>query len=682
MSEKNYNIQRKRILEKLDQGKDVSNMELGMYDLTPYFKTENFDMNLYESIMITKNYSRRIEHIQGELYFSPPQYKALMTLYEKERVIISAPTSFGKTLLVKEYIYQKEPKNIVYIVPTNALAYELEKSFKENDNFSQYVIFDKCTSIDELTEIPNRCEKLFFIGTQEKFLEVDIALFGEIDLFVIDEAYKLQDSVFNNQRAYKLSETFLDSIANNSKKIFLLTPKASLVGFEKYEFYVFESDFNAVEKNFTMLSESEFFSTLICKGSEDKTILFCKTPREINDTYKEIITRLTLSEPSDFVKRLEEDIHPDWSVVKLLRANILTHHGQMPKYVQNRMISLFNENEKYNMLFGTNSISEGINTSTKNLFIYPNAANRSDVLLIKNTIGRAGRLGKYPIGHIFSVENIEGTVENEITISLAISSEEQLSEIEDSRNDERIGESAKKYGIDPEFFGELISNYKVSLSKLSKILDALKKHRTFATMTNLPFIALDAYGREYTTIAKNDVWLMKGYLQNYYKNGNERIFLNDFADRIKFFKSKSKLNWDNTEIINAYMQFIYSTLEYYIIPIVNIGIDLRDHIPDWGFGTNVLASLDDCKSKYYTKTYGNLNVDDLQEPHKLVISAMKDYGMNSIIKNLNIAILDEIVGQLNVRYSTSDVINAINYLSLHSLENSSFFKELKRKYFI
>ena len=201
-------------------------------------------------------------------------------------------------------------------------------------------------------------------------------------------------------------------------------------------------------------------------------------------------------------------------------------------------------------------------------------------------------------------------------------------------------------------------------------------------MTNLPFIALDAYGREYTTIAKNDVWLMKGYLQNYYKNGNERIFLNDFSDRIKFFKSKSKLNWDNTEIINAYMQFIYSTLEYYIIPIVNIGIDLRDHIPDWGFGTNVLASLDDCKSKYYTKTYGNLNVDDLQEPHKLVISAMKDYGMNSIIKNLNIAILDEIVGQLNVRYSTSDVINAINYLSLHSLENSSFFKELKRKYFI
>ena len=51
---------------------------------------------------------------------------------------------------------------------------------------------------------------------------------GEIDLFVIDEAYKLQESVVSNQRAYKLSETFLDSLANSSKKVFLLTPKAKL----------------------------------------------------------------------------------------------------------------------------------------------------------------------------------------------------------------------------------------------------------------------------------------------------------------------------------------------------------------------------------------------------------------------------------------------------------------------
>lgn len=80
----------------------------------------------------------------------------------------------------------------------------------------------------------------------------------EIDLFVIDEAYKLQESV-RNQRAYKLSETFLDSMAINSKKIFLFTLRAIFEEFDKYEFYMFKSDFNAVDKNYVVLEEKNFF---------------------------------------------------------------------------------------------------------------------------------------------------------------------------------------------------------------------------------------------------------------------------------------------------------------------------------------------------------------------------------------------------------------------------------------
>ena len=108
MGEDICNKKRKKILNDLDQGKKVSIMELGMYDLTPYFNLDDFDMNLSESIMLNKNYSRKIGHVKEELYFSPPQFKALNCLYEKDRVIISAPTSFGKTLLVKEYIFQKK----------------------------------------------------------------------------------------------------------------------------------------------------------------------------------------------------------------------------------------------------------------------------------------------------------------------------------------------------------------------------------------------------------------------------------------------------------------------------------------------------------------------------------------------------------------------------------------------
>lgn len=681
MKSDKYNKRRKRILEQLDRGKEISIIELGMYDLTPYFRMDEFDVNLSETIMLNKNYERKIKHVDEELFFSPPQYRALDYLFKNDRVILSAPTSFGKTLLIKEYIYIKKPRSIVYIVPTNALAYELERSFKENEHFAEYVIFDKCSIIENIDEEELNEEKLFFIGTQEKYLEMGRDLMGEVELFVIDEAYKLQESI-QHQRAYKLSETFLDSMIINSKKIFLLTPKATLKGFEKYEFFIFKSDFNAVEKNYVVLEQNDFFRTLLNKGQVEKTILFCNSPRQIHVGYEEIKNSVEPRVDTEFLQLLETEIHPDWSVVKLLKAGILTHHGQMPKYVQNRMINLFNESNEYNILFGTNSISEGINTVTKNLFIHPEYNNLNDILLLKNTIGRAGRLGKYPIGYIYSIDNIEEVVENEITISLAISDEEELSEIEDSKNNDKILQFSEAYNLEFEFCQELLKTYKLSLVKLGKILDALKTNRKFEGITNLPFIAKEAFKNEYTGVMDVDKVLIKGYLLDYYIEDGQKVFLNKFSDRIEYFKKYSNLDKNNTEIINFYMQFIYSTLEYYIMPVVNIGIELREEYENWMFGTNVIASLVKCRSKYYAKTYGSLNVDDLSETHRLIIGAMKDYGMTGMLKNLNVGILDEIESRLDVRYSTIDVLRAIDYLAQNSTNHKNFFADLKKKYMI
>lgn len=681
MSGDKYNKRRKKILEELDCGNDLSIMELGMYDLTPYFRTDEFDVSLSEKIMLNKNYERRIRHVSNELYFSPPQYKALECLFRENRVILSAPTSFGKTLLIKEYIYRQKPKNIVYIVPTNALAYELERSFKENEKFSDYTIFDKCSMVEQKENENFIEEKLFFIGTQEKYLEINQNVMGEIDLFVIDEAYKLQESV-SNQRAYKLSETFLDSMAINSKKIFLLTPRAILEGFDKYEFYMFKSDFNAVDKNYVVLEEKNFFNVLLEKDSKEKTILFCNSPKQINDGYEKIKDLIKNKENMEFVRLLENEIHPDWSVVKLLKAGILTHHGQMPKYVQNRMINLFNENENYHILFGTNSISEGINTVTKNLFIHPEYNNLKDLLLLKNTIGRAGRLGRYPIGYIYSCTKIEELVENEIVISLAIANEEELSEIEDSKDNEKVLQFSEKYNLDFDFSQQLIKTYKLSLTKLEKILEALSDDRKYPGITNLPFIANRAFKNEYPGLPGTDAVLIAGYLQAFYKEGTQKMYLNTFSDRITYFKKKSKISMDNTEIINSYMQFIYSTLEYYIMPLVNIGLEVKKKHPNWHFGKNVVESLDDCKSKYYTRTYGGLNIDDLSNEHKLIVSAMKDYGMTSVLKNLSEEILDEIEKCLNVRYSTIDVLRAINNLAQNTGIHKDFYSEIKKKYMI
>lgn len=672
MSDK-YNQKRKQILLDIDSGKKYNVEDLAMYDLTPYFN-ESDEPNLYETIILNKNQQRKVTHINDNIYFSPPQYDALKFLENNDKVIFSAPTSFGKTMIVKEYIFKQKPKNIIYIVPTNALAYELEISFKENNNFSDYLIYDKLLSDSTIEN-----KKMFFIGTQEKFLELNQSLLGEIDLFVIDEAYKLQESI-DNIRSYKLSETFLDSFVLNSKKIFLLSPIAEFIGFEKYNFLHFHKNFNAVEKNYVLLNEEDFFEKFLKEGNNNKTILFCSSPAQINETYYKIESNELKKIASNFLTQLKQDIHHEWIVAKLLEQGILVHHGQMPKYIQNRMINLFNHDKKYNILLGTNSISEGINTVTKNLFIHPENS-VADKLLLKNTVGRAGRLGKYPIGYIFSTKELESEIKDKIQIKLAISEERELKEIEESKQDDKIQNFSLSHNISEEVCKLLLKKYKLSLTKLGNILNVLTEDLKYSGIDNLPFMAKHAIGRNYPTIPNIDKHLIKGYLNFYFINTDGRkIYLNTFNDCITYYKYKVNNNTSISEIINLFMQFIYSTLEYNIMPIVNIGLDIYDSNSDWNFGENVIETLEECRQKYYRKSYGSLDIDKLSEAHMSIISAMKDYGMTNSIKNLSVDILNEIEARLNIRYSTSDIIRAIEYLSEKSINNKKFYANLKDKY--
>ena len=672
MSDK-YNQKRKQILLDIDSGKKFNIEDLAMYDLTPYFN-ESGEPNLYETIILNKNKQRKVAHIKDNIYFSPPQYEALNFLENYDKVIFSAPTSFGKTMIVKEYIFRKKPNNIIYIVPTNALAYELEISFKENNNFSDYLIYDKLLS-DSI--IDNK--KMFFIGTQEKFLELNQSLLGKIDLFVIDEAYKLQESI-DNIRSYKLSETFLNSFVLDSHKIFLLSPIAEFIGFERYNFSHFDSNFNAVEKNYVLLDEKDFFDRFLKEGNENKSILFCSSPAQINETYYKIESYEHEKIKSSFLTQLKQDIHPEWIVAKLLERGILVHHGQMPKYIQNRMINLFNHDKKYNLLLGTNSISEGINTVTKNLFIHPENT-VSDKLLLKNTIGRAGRLGKYPIGYIFSTKELESEVEYTIQIKLAISEEEELKEIEESKQEDKIQSFCLVYNISEEVCKSLLKKYKLSLTKLGNILNVLMEDLKYFGIENLPFMSKRAIGRNYATIPSIDKYLIKGYLNVYFINDNgTNTYLNTINDQIAYYKCKVNNDTSISEIINLFMQFIYTTLEYNILPIVNIGLDIYDSNTDWKFGVNVIKTLEECRQKYYRKSYGSLEVDNLSESHMSIVNAMKDYGMTNSIKNLSVDILNEIESRLNTRYSTFDVIRAIEYLAINSKDNKAYFEDLKTKY--
>ena len=73
----------------------------------------------------------------------PEQRKVLQLIGKNRGLIFSAPTSFGKTFVVFEYICRARPQNVVMVVPTLALIDEYkQKIIKQYRNkFDDYNIY-------------------------------------------------------------------------------------------------------------------------------------------------------------------------------------------------------------------------------------------------------------------------------------------------------------------------------------------------------------------------------------------------------------------------------------------------------------------------------------------------------------------------------------------------------------
>ena len=110
------------------------------------------------------------------------------------KLFLSAPTSFGKTFLLKEIIYKhyENYNNIVIVLPTVALLIEVTE---EIDDFNEkhrlgYTIYNSIYKDLELSE------RNIFILTPERVLRLlavvpDI----ELDFFFFDEIYKIDEDV-------------------------------------------------------------------------------------------------------------------------------------------------------------------------------------------------------------------------------------------------------------------------------------------------------------------------------------------------------------------------------------------------------------------------------------------------------------------------------------------------------
>lgn len=213
----------------LESKEYVSNLDLifmaiassQLYGFLSYL-TEEEQQLFFECDYYRSNSYRGIEvpfYNRGQLSF-------LHEVDQNKKVFFSAPTSFGKTSIVTEYILNNASNidNIMFVVPTNSLLEELFQKF-QNYNYELKLGYNITTQ----PICPKAGRNILFL-TPERFMIVAESRFiDRFDLIVMDETYKIVDahnnsvSDFINHRSLRFRKV-ADLIAASETKVIFLSP--------------------------------------------------------------------------------------------------------------------------------------------------------------------------------------------------------------------------------------------------------------------------------------------------------------------------------------------------------------------------------------------------------------------------------------------------------------------------
>jgi len=421
------------------------------YDLLNKFNNSteisNFDLNTLSAIIYESTLNLTVNNKVHKYQ------KEILNLYKKgqqNRYFLSASTSFGKTHIVFDIIKKMDYKNVVLIFPTIALLSENLEKLSSNESYNYFI---KTYSIHTLSEVSELSERNLFIYTPERYLSFiekredelnfDFAFVDEV--YKIDNDYIIDEEVRENERdvAYRLAVFYslkndtdillagpyidfskqTDINYNNSFDNFLQKNSISLIDYNNYEI---------VNKNYTNIKSSKEYiidDKLILKFTsnnktnrliesvnsiltiDENTIIYCYSRNSVESYAKHIIASNILAthnydDYSNFISHISKNFNKEWTLINALKNGIGIHHGLIPKYIQKEIVSLFNKGS-IRVLLSTTTITEGVNTSAKNLIVLHDKKGSKPLKKFdaKNIAGRAGRFLYHYSGRVIVLKN-------------------------------------------------------------------------------------------------------------------------------------------------------------------------------------------------------------------------------------------------------------------------------------
>jgi hypothetical protein len=326
------------------------------------------------------------------------QIAALNELFAGKNLILSAPTSFGKSLLVDALLASGRYQRIAIVLPTIALLDEFRRRLRHRFGEVFRIIMHPSDKADDGPTI--------FLGTQERLIgRSDL---GAIDLTVVDEFYKL-DPNRRDERSVALNAAVY-RLLTNSRQFFFLGPNIDNVqvsGGGRWNFEFLRTRFSTVAVDtFDLGGVPDKKARLLDEIEEEHhwpALVFVSSPDRANKLAGEAAERMAVSnEGSEFAGWLRENVGSHWPLVETVRHGLGVHHGRVPRAIASHMVRMFNSGE-LPILFCTSTLIEGVNTAAKTVLIFDKAINRVnyDFFTFSNIRGRAGRLGQHHVGKVF-----------------------------------------------------------------------------------------------------------------------------------------------------------------------------------------------------------------------------------------------------------------------------------------
>jgi len=440
-------------------------------------------------------------------YFHEEQRILNDILNSEKNLIVSAPTSFGKSLLIEEVVASKKYKNIVVIQPTLALLDETRNKLKKyKDNYKIIVRTSQRPSVEKGN---------LFLLTAERVTEYPD--FPQIDFFVIDEFYKLS-ARRDDERSDVLNNAFNLLISKYKTKFYLLGPNIDGIseGFaEKYNAEFYKTNYSLVDNRVIDIyskyeaqfgdrgtkkkfKEEKLFEWLL-KLKNEQNIIYCSSPskvRYLSIKFHDYLVDKNIksqNEELSIIEWIKENVSENWSVIDCLKYGIGIHDGALQRHITSTIISYFNR-KKLSYLFCTSTIIEGVNTSAKNVIFFDKTkGNRIpiDFFDYSNIKGRSGRMMEHYIGRIFDF-NKPPEKEEDIIVDIPFFDQKNVSDeilIQLDKKDVKDKKSEQYKILEklPQEEKELFKRNGVSIKGQKNILDYLKnniqEHQSFSWNT-------------------------------------------------------------------------------------------------------------------------------------------------------------------------------------------------------